>query len=65
MSLLMRLPAACCLRGCPDITVTVEKIGAKSVSYRFDFANQRCEPVAVGRITTVLCRHIEAGKQSR
>ena len=44
------------------ITVTVEKVGAKSVSYRFDFANQRGEPVAVGRITTVLCRHIEAGK---
>jgi YbgC/YbaW family acyl-CoA thioester hydrolase len=44
------------------IAVTVEKVGAKSVSYRFDFANQRGEPVAVGRITTVLCRHIEAGK---
>jgi YbgC/YbaW family acyl-CoA thioester hydrolase len=38
------------------ITVTVEKIGTKSVSYRFDFSNQRGEPVAVGRITAVFCR---------
>jgi acyl-CoA thioester hydrolase len=32
------------------------------VSYRFDFTNQRGEAVAVGRITTVLCRHLEQGK---
>jgi acyl-CoA thioester hydrolase len=38
------------------IAVTIEKIGRKSVSYRFDFANQRGEPLAVGRITAVLCR---------
>ncbi|WP_439622965.1 acyl-CoA thioesterase [Gemmata sp.] len=38
------------------ITVAVEKLGRKSVSYRFDFANQRGEPVAVGRVTAVLCR---------
>ncbi len=38
------------------ITVTVEKVGRKSVSYRFDFTNQHGEPVAVGRITAVLCR---------
>jgi acyl-CoA thioester hydrolase len=38
------------------ITVTVEKLGRKSVSYRFDFANQRGEPIAVGRVTAVLCR---------
>jgi acyl-CoA thioester hydrolase len=44
------------------ITVTVEKVGAKSVSYRFDFSNQRGEPVAVGRITTVLCRHLGPGQ---
>jgi acyl-CoA thioester hydrolase len=43
------------------IAVTVEKVGAKSVSYRFDFANQRGEPVAVGRISTVFCRHAEPG----
>ena len=38
------------------IAVTVERIGTKSVSYRFDFHNQHGEPVAVGRITTVFCR---------
>lgn len=47
------------------IAVTVEKIGKKSVSYRFDFTNQRGESLAVGRITAVFCRstsadHIEA-----
>ncbi len=44
------------------IAVTVERIGAKSVSYRFDFTNQHGEPVAVGRITTVFCREPEPGK---
>lgn len=39
-----------------SIAVTVEKVGAKSVSYRFDFSNQRGEALAVGRITTVFCR---------
>ena len=38
------------------IAVTLEKLGTKSVSYRYDFTNQRGEPVAVGRITAVLCR---------
>lgn len=38
------------------IAVTVEKLGAKSVSYRFDFSNQKGEPLAVGRITSVFCR---------
>jgi YbgC/YbaW family acyl-CoA thioester hydrolase len=38
------------------IVVTVEKLGAKSVSYRFDFSNQRGEAIAVGRITSVFCR---------
>ncbi len=47
------------------IAVTVEKVGRKSVSYRFDFTNQRGEPIAVGRVTAVLCRttspdHIES-----
>ena len=38
------------------IAVTLEKLGAKSVSYRYDFSNERGEPIAVGRITAVLCR---------
>ena len=39
-----------------SITVTLEKLGAKSVSYRHDFSNERGEPVATGRITAVFCR---------
>ena len=47
------------------IAVTLEKVGTKSVSYRFDFSNQRGEPLASGRMTAVFCRslgpdHIEA-----
>jgi acyl-CoA thioester hydrolase len=47
------------------IAVTLEKLGTKSLSYRFDFTNQRGEPVASGRMTSVFCRslgpdHIEA-----
>ena len=47
------------------IAVTLEKLGKKSVSYRFDFSNQRGEPLASGRMTSVFCRslgpdHIEA-----
>jgi YbgC/YbaW family acyl-CoA thioester hydrolase len=38
------------------IAVTLEKVGKKSTSYRFDFINQRGEPVAVGRMTAVFCR---------
>lgn len=37
------------------IALTVERLGTKSVTYRFDFANQRGEAVAVGRITAVFC----------
>ena len=44
------------------ITLSVERVGAKSVSYRFDFANQRGEPLAVGRITAVCCRTSGTGK---
>ncbi len=44
------------------IAVTVEKVGAKSVSYRFDFSNQRGEPLAVGRITAVFCRETDPGR---
>jgi len=39
-----------------DIVVTVEEVGRKSVRYRFDFSRAGKE-VAVGRITTVYCRH--------
>ncbi len=38
------------------IAVELEKVGTKSVSYRFDFTNQRGEPVAVGRMASVFCR---------
>jgi YbgC/YbaW family acyl-CoA thioester hydrolase len=44
------------------VAVTVEKVGAKSVAYRFDFTNQHGEAVAVGRITTVFCRAPEPGR---
>jgi YbgC/YbaW family acyl-CoA thioester hydrolase len=46
-----------------DIAVTVEKIGRKSVSYRFDFSRAGAV-IAVGRITAVFCRttpgHVES-----
>ena len=47
------------------VAVTLEKLGTKSVAYRFDFTNQRGEPVAAGRMTAVFCRslgpdHIES-----
>ncbi len=38
------------------ITVTVEKVGRKSVTYLFHFNNQRGELIAVGRLTSVFCR---------
>lgn len=38
------------------IAVTVERVGERSVSYRFDFSNQAGDPLAVGRITAVFCR---------
>jgi YbgC/YbaW family acyl-CoA thioester hydrolase len=46
------------------IGVTVERIGKKSVSYRFDFTRGE-DTIATGRITAVYCRgtasgHIEA-----
>jgi YbgC/YbaW family acyl-CoA thioester hydrolase len=37
-----------------DIDVTIERIGDKSVSYRFDFSRAG-DPVALGRITSVFC----------
>ena len=41
------------------IAVTVEKVGRKSISYRFDFSNQRGEALAVGRVTAVLVRTVD------
>lgn len=38
------------------IAVTLEKIGRKSVTYRFDFTNACGEALAAGRITAVFCR---------
>jgi acyl-CoA thioester hydrolase len=37
-----------------DVLVTLERVGAKSVSYRFDFSRAG-EAIAVGRITCVYC----------
>ncbi len=47
-----------------NIAVTIEKIGTKSISYRFDFTRGD-DAIAVGRITSVFCRaggpvHIES-----
>jgi YbgC/YbaW family acyl-CoA thioester hydrolase len=44
------------------IAVTLEKLGRKSVSYRFDFTDVHGDPVATGRITTVFCLTTEANK---
>ena len=38
-----------------SIAVTLENIGTKSVSYRFDFSRSG-EAIAVGRMTSVYCR---------
>ncbi len=38
-----------------SIAVTVEKVGRKSVSFRYDFTHDGT-PVAVGRTTAVYCR---------
>ncbi len=46
-----------------DIAVTVEKIGRKSVTYRFDFTRSG-EAIAVGRITAVLCRTVPGHVES-
>jgi acyl-CoA thioester hydrolase len=44
------------------IAVTLEKIGKKSLSYRFDFTNASGELLAIGRITTVFCLTSEPHK---
>lgn len=38
-----------------DVTVAVERLGAKSVTYQIDFSHGD-QPVATGRMTTVCCR---------
>ena len=38
------------------VAVTVERVGDKSITYRYDFTNQHGEPIAVGRVTAVFCR---------
>jgi acyl-CoA thioester hydrolase len=44
-----------------DIAVTVEKVGGKSVTYRFDFSLDGAK-VAAGTITTVYCRHLPGNR---
>jgi acyl-CoA thioester hydrolase len=44
------------------IAVTLERVGAKSVSYKFDFTNERDEALATGRITAVFCRTLGPDK---
>jgi acyl-CoA thioester hydrolase len=39
------------------IGVSVEKVGTKSVSYRFDFTHDG-QPVATGRMTAVYCKAV-------
>lgn len=45
------------------IAVVVEKVGRKSVSYRFDISLEN-RPVAVGRVTAVFCRTWSGGIES-
>lgn len=44
------------------IAVTLEKLGKKSVSFRFDFTNPGGEALATGRITAVFCRTTNSNK---
>lgn len=43
------------------IAVFVEKIGQKSVTYRFDFTRDG-QAIATGKITSVYCRHADSGR---
>ncbi|MCE9530791.1 MAG: acyl-CoA thioesterase [Planctomycetes bacterium] len=40
-----------------DVAVTLERIGGKSLTYRFDFS-RKGEAIATGRITSVYCREV-------
>jgi YbgC/YbaW family acyl-CoA thioester hydrolase len=44
------------------IAVAIEKLGRKSVSYRYDFTNAKGEAVATGRITAVFCCTTDSNK---
>lgn len=44
-----------------DIDVILEKVGIKSLVYRFDFSRDG-QPIAVGRITCVHCREAPGQK---
>lgn len=47
------------------VAVEVEKLGQKSVTYRFEFrieGKPDAEPIAVGRITSVYCRAVVPGE---
>ena len=46
-----------------SIAVAVERVGTKSVSYRFEFTRAGT-PIAAGRITSVYCRQAGAGMES-
>ncbi len=43
-----------------SIAVTVEKVGRKSLSYKFVFTRDS-QPIAVGRMSSVYCRKLAAG----
>ena len=45
-----------------SIVVTLEKLGKKSVTYRFDFTNSRGDALATGHITAVFCCTTDAHK---
>ncbi len=47
-----------------DIAVSLERIGEKSVTYRFDFT-RGAEAIAVGQITSVYCEETAHGLESR
>lgn len=38
-----------------DVAVIVEKVGRKSVTFRYEFSRES-EPIATGRVTCVFCR---------
>ncbi|MFV1966420.1 MAG: acyl-CoA thioesterase [Pirellulaceae bacterium] len=64
-----RVKAQCDYRGAVkfedvlDISVCVEKLGTRSVTYAFEFSHEG-RPVATGSLTSVCCR-IEQGKPPR
>lgn len=47
-----------------EIAVAVEKVGTKSLTYRFEFSRDGVE-IAVGRVTSVFCEKAATGMISR